>query len=117
MSSSSANTASTHTELGLAETGYDGCCEGCKKDSSELVFCNVCESTLCSDCWSEQVPHKKERQAPNAIPHEKTDPWIAKQVQNVFSPLRDDLARERMYLEDEDTSWFGSFIPSSTSLI
>jgi hypothetical protein len=117
MSSSSANAVSTPTGPELAETSRDGCCESCEEDPFELFFCNVCECTLCSNCWPKQVPHKKQRQISGAIPHEKTDPWIAKQVQKVFSPPLDDFAYERMYLEDEDTAWFGGFIPSSARRI
>src|SRR5438034_11314507 len=83
------------------------CCDNCDKPSSDLFFCNACKCTLCSDCWRDQVSHKKQRLAPGAIPHEKTDAWVAKQVQKVLSPQQDEFAYQKMFLEDEDTAWFG----------
>ncbi len=54
---------------------------------------------------------------PWAIPHEKTDPWVAKQVQKVLSPPLDDFTQQTMYLEDEDSAWFGEWIHSWTVVI
>jgi hypothetical protein len=89
------------------ETGGEECCDSCDKPFPDLFFCNVCKCTLCSDCWSTQVSHKKQRLAPGAIPHEKTDAWVAKQVQKVFSSPLEEPSCQEIYLADEDTTWFG----------
>jgi hypothetical protein len=44
---------------------------------------------------------------PGGIPHEKTDLWVAEQVEKVLSPPPDHLAYQQLYLEDEETAWFG----------
>lgn len=101
-----ANTSKSEPEP--AESQIDGGCDNddCKEDSP-VFFCNVCKSTLCSACWAAQISHKKLRLAPGSIPHEKTDPWVAKQVQKVLSPPSDDLIYHQLHLEDEETAWFG----------
>jgi hypothetical protein len=97
--------------LGPGENETDERCEINDIDpnnhSVDLCYCNVCECTFCSNCWGRQVSHRKQRLAPGAIPHEKTDPWVAKQVQNVLTPNSDDFASQQLYLEDEETAWFG----------
>src|SRR5271168_1030218 len=106
MSSPSGGGPTAPTELESPENGSKECSDSCDNHSPDLFFCNVCKCTLCSHCWSKQVSHKKERLAPGAIPHEKTDPWVAKQIQKVFSPPLDEFTYQGMYLEDEDTAWF-----------
>jgi hypothetical protein len=108
MSSSSGDSTVSKIGLESRENGCEGCRDTCDSLSLDLFFCNVCKCTLCSDCWSAQVPHKKQRLAPGEIPHEKTDPWVAKQVGTVFSPPLDEVAYQEMYLDDEDTAWFGA---------
>ena len=123
MSSPSVGSLAAPTGLESPENGYvdpadsKECCDSCEKPFPNLFFCNACKCTLCSDCWSKQVSHKKQRLAPGDIPHEKTDSWVAKQVQKVFSPPLDESTYQRMHLEDEDTAWFGEQIPSSASVL
>jgi hypothetical protein len=113
MSSRSADSLAAPTGLESPGNGYvdpadsKECCDSCEKPYPDLFFCNACKCTLCSGCWSNQVSHKKQRLAPGDIPHEKTDSWVAKQVQKVFSPPLDEPTYQRMHLEDEDTAWFG----------
>jgi len=101
-------TPESESEPEPTESEVDG---GCENDSCKVdypaYFCNVCESTLCSACWAAQVSHKKGRLARGAIPHEKTDPWVAKRVQKILSPPADDLSYHKLYLEDEETAWLG----------
>jgi hypothetical protein len=74
---------------------------------TDLCYCNVCKCTLCSNCWDRQIPHRKQQLGPGGIPHERTDPWVAKQVEKVLSPISDELAFQQLCLKDEETAWFG----------
>lgn len=116
MSSSSAESHVDPSGLGPVESGTGERCDACEKHSIDVFFCNVC-GPLCSGCWAGQVSHKKARLAPGAIPHEKTDPWVAKQVQKVLSPMSDEFAYQKQYLEDEETAWFGESDASCEVLI
>jgi hypothetical protein len=78
-----------------------------KSHSTDLCYCNVCKCTLCSNCWTRQVPHWKQQLGPGGIPHEKTDLWVAEQAEKVLSPPPDHPAYQQLYLEDEETAWFG----------
>jgi len=117
MSSPSAGSHFNPSGLVRDENGTGECCDDCNENSFDLSFCNICKFTLCPDCWAKQITHKKLRLESDAIPHEKTDPWVAKQVQKVLSPPADDFTQQKMYLEDEDSAWFGEWIPSSAVVV
>lgn len=72
-----------------------------------MYLCNVCNFPLCNDCWDLQIPHKRNLLGPGSVPHEKTDPYIARTIQKVLSPPKNEGVREQMYQDDEDTAWFG----------
>lgn len=83
-------------------------CEDCEEVLSDF-FCNVCQCSLCADCWDSQPAHRRKRLAPGQIPHEKTELLLANRVQNVFSYSGDERAFERLHKDDEITAWFGMF--------
>jgi hypothetical protein len=89
-------------------------CEACDEDeeealprNGELHFCYACQFVFCDNCWRVQLPHKRKRQATSAVVHEKTNPWIARKVQNALSPPSDEKAYTKLCKEDENTAWFG----------
>lgn len=82
-------------------------CDQCDKHDSELSYCNVCGSTFCAECWDSQVPHRKNRLAPGAVPHERTDHNVAMKIKDILDSKPSDTEQERLHKNDEDTSWFG----------
>lgn len=51
--------------------------------------------------------HRNRRMAIQMVPHEKTDYYLAKKVQQVLRPQLDDDARDELHRKDVDTTWFG----------
>ena len=54
-----------------------------------------------------QLSHKKNRLAPGAVPHEKTDHKIAKKVKNILSPNTTEAEQDMLLYNDQSTTWFG----------
>jgi hypothetical protein len=83
---------------------YADACESCDEHHSELFFCKC---VFCGECWERETPHRKNRRAPGAIPHEKTDLGLAAQIQAVFSNSIADVVFEELLANDRHTAWFG----------
>lgn len=47
------------------------------------------------------------RPNPGSLPHEKTDPYVAKKIRGVLSPRLEERQREKLHYDDIDTTWFG----------
>lgn len=90
-------------------------CDDCMKRVSEIWYCNVCNLSLCNPCWEGLLQHRRPGRL-NKTPHEKTDFQIAMKIQDVLSPPVDESVREKLYRDDEITSWFGK-IPRSMNNI
>lgn len=73
----------------------------------ERSYCNVCGNVFCDRCWPSQLPHKKNKFALGAVPHEKTDYKVAKKIQNIFTPNITDAEQNILHQNDENTTWFG----------
>jgi hypothetical protein len=86
-------------------------CEDCDEVLSDF-FCNVCQCSLCRDCWDRQPAHRRKRLAPGQIPHEKTELLLANRIQTVFSFSGDARTFERLHEDDEITAWFGMLSPN-----
>jgi hypothetical protein len=73
-----------------------------------LHFCHACDVILCERCWKVQLQHRRAgRNGKSAAVHEKSNPWIARQIQKILHPPTDDLAYAKLCAADEATSWFG----------
>ncbi|KAF2122021.1 hypothetical protein BDV96DRAFT_640090 [Lophiotrema nucula] len=81
-------------------------CEDCEEVLSDY-FCNVCQCSLCAECWDRQPAHRRKRLAPGQVPHEKTELQLANRLHTVFSYAGDERALERLHKEDEVSAWFG----------
>jgi hypothetical protein len=90
-------------------TSYSTSCENCNTSGRDVQYCNVCESSFCAHCWSEQFAHKRNKLGPGGIPHEKTRPGVAEKVRKALAPPVDDRVREQMYSDDAPSSWFGIY--------
>ena len=80
-------------------------CEDCELERPILWFCRACNLAFCNECWSKQLPHRKNK--PGDVVHEKTNTEIAEKVKNVLTPPVDEMMCEKLHHDDEMTAWFG----------
>lgn len=81
-------------------------CDDCQTCGVRRFYCNVCSFVFCEPCWERQFPHRM-RPVPGALPHEKTDHHVAKKIGNVLTPQLKEEQREKLHMDDIDTTWFG----------
>jgi hypothetical protein len=82
-------------------------CELCQTYGHQRHYCNVCTVVLCDPCWESQFLHRTERANTGSLPHEKTNPHVAKKIKAVLNPQLKEEQREKLHLDDIDTTWFG----------
>ncbi len=82
-------------------------CDQCETSETDLTYCNACDSVFCPRCWDSQLPHRKNRLAPGAIPHERTDHHVARKIKGILESKPSESERETLHRDDEDTGWFG----------
>jgi predicted acylesterase/phospholipase RssA len=91
------------------DTDDEWCCGQARRSGAALSYCYPCSTSYCDACWSRQRSHRQARHQTSAgIPHEKTDPAIAKQIEETLEADRDDEQQALLHIADEDTSWFGA---------
>lgn len=71
------------------------------------MYCNVCDGIFCDHCWPVQIPHKKGRMAPGAIPHERTNYELATKIRAILEAKMTSAEQDMLHKNDEDTTWFG----------
>ncbi|KIW04786.1 uncharacterized protein PV09_03974 [Verruconis gallopava] len=90
---------------------FDIYCEACEPEEQALDqtlhFCYACDVTLCERCWNVQLQHRRAKIGKSVAIHEKANPWIARQINNILSPPTDELSYARLCAADESTAWFG----------
>lgn len=62
---------------------------------------------LCERCWNVQLQHRRAQNGKSGAIHEKANPWVARQIQNILHPPTDELSYAKLCAADETTSWFG----------
>jgi hypothetical protein len=82
-------------------------CDLCHECGHRRYFCNVCAVVFCDPCWEAQFIHRTKRSNPGSLPHEKTDPHVAKKIGGVLNPQLKEEQREKLHHDDIDTTWFG----------
>lgn len=93
----------------LEDTDDDWCCTRACELRAAVFYCYPCKTTYCDICWDRQRPHKQARPQPSGgIPHEKTDPAVAKKIEETLEADRNDEQQALLHVADEDTSWFGA---------
>lgn len=70
-------------------------------------FCYPCGHVFCDRCWGRSPPHVRKR-VQGGIPHEKTDPRLAKIIEQTLEVELDEKQQSWMHLKDENSSWFGT---------
>ncbi|KAF9892309.1 hypothetical protein FE257_002086 [Aspergillus nanangensis] len=81
----------------------------CRKRASEAkhYFCYPCNCVFCSSCWGKSPPHRNAN-VRGGIPHEKTDPGLARIIEQTLEAEMDDKAQTFSLMKDEDSAWFGT---------
>ena len=84
-------------------------CDPCGREQPSVAYCSNCRYQFCRMHWAEQWAHKgKTEQKPNdGVPHEKTDPWLAKNIELIIEPSLSQEEQNRLHQADDDTTWFG----------
>lgn len=81
-------------------------CDQCELEREDVSFCPVCSFNYCAEHWDGQMLHRKTRPT-NGVPHEKTNPHVAKQILSIIEPCSDEIVQESLHRADEETTWFG----------
>ncbi|KAL2820557.1 hypothetical protein BDW59DRAFT_174473 [Aspergillus cavernicola] len=76
-------------------------------NNEHCYFCYPCGHVFCDRCWARSPPHVRQR-VQRGIPHEKTDPRLAKIIEQTLEIELDEKAQALMHLNDENSSWFGT---------
>ncbi|OQO10125.1 hypothetical protein B0A48_04482 [Cryoendolithus antarcticus] len=87
-----------------SEVCEDDRCAGAQKP---IWHCVDCDSSYCSTCWPLQGPHKPKKRGRDGLPHEKTDPLVARRLDAILNPTKDPLEIQRLHEADQLTKWFG----------
>lgn len=89
-------------------------CGKSKPSVEECYFCWPCNGTIfCNECWDMCPPHQTTRRKRvnhngSGLPHEKTEPAVAKKIFDTLQSDRDHDEQALLHVQDEDTSWFGA---------
>ena len=81
-------------------------CDQCNRVRDDVSFCPVCEFHYCSAHWDSQLLHQRQI-VKDGVPHERTDPRLAKRVKSIIEPSWTDDQQIQHHRADEDTTWFG----------
>jgi patatin-like phospholipase/acyl hydrolase/energy-coupling factor transporter ATP-binding protein EcfA2 len=91
------------------EDDSDICCDDSRKGDVEYHFCWPCDTVYCDHCWPRPRPHRKRAQPIGGLPHEQTDPFVAKKIKSALEADLTDREQAMLHIQDEDTSWFGAW--------
>lgn len=89
------------------EEDSEYCCAIARSGDVQTHFCWPCNTIFCDRCWFRQMAHRKRAQT-GGIPHEQTDPFVAKKIQNALEVDLTDKEQAMLHIQDDDTSWFGA---------
>ncbi|PLB46500.1 hypothetical protein P170DRAFT_457118 [Aspergillus steynii IBT 23096] len=73
----------------------------------QCSFCYPCGYVFCERCWDKSPPHRRQR-IQGGIPHEKTDPKLARIIEQTLEADVDEKTQAFLHMKDEDSSWFGT---------
>ncbi|KAL3429839.1 hypothetical protein BDV09DRAFT_202723 [Aspergillus tetrazonus] len=82
-------------------------CGSLPASNMRCYFCYPCGHVFCDRCWGRSPPHVRKR-VQGGIPHEKTDPRLAKIIEQTLEVELDEKQQSWMHLKDENSSWFGT---------
>ena len=103
------------SDAGVEPVDEDLCyCGRANASVEECYFCWPCDGTIfCKECWNDCPPHRKTSRKQinhkgSGLPHEKTDPAVARKIFDTLQSDRDHEEQALLHVQDEDTSWFGA---------
>lgn len=82
-------------------------CEALPAYGGQCFFCYPCNCIFCPDCWPRSPPHRKPP-VRGGIPHEKTDPKLARIIEQTLEADIDEKTQSYLHMRDEDSAWFGT---------
>jgi len=91
-------------------------CDQCGTEQPFVSYCPACSFHFCASHWDCQILHHSGR-AVNGVPHEKTDPHLAKRIKSIIEPSISEEEQNRLHREDDDTTWFGVFPNAAGQLL
>jgi energy-coupling factor transporter ATP-binding protein EcfA2 len=96
----------SHHNGGVSPRKSHATCDQCQRKQDWVSFCPVCNFNYCQTHWDSQPLHR-ERLTVNGVPHEKTNPDLAKRITSVIEPSVNDAEQNQLHIADDDTTWFG----------
>jgi energy-coupling factor transporter ATP-binding protein EcfA2 len=87
-------------------------CEQCLSEQPFVSYCPACSFHFCRDHWEGQPLHHGQRLV-NGVPHEKTDPLVARKIKSIIEPSISEEEQNLLHRADDDTTWFG-VLPDAT---
>ncbi|KAF7505357.1 hypothetical protein GJ744_000978 [Endocarpon pusillum] len=114
---SSATNLTPINEDTMGDDDPEVCCDDAKDENVPCHFCWPCHAVYCDDCWSRQMAHKKRAQTAAGIPHEKTEPSVAKKIQIALEANLTHKEQATLHVRDEDTSWFGAWKDENDDMV
>ena len=87
-------------------------CEQCLSEQPFVSYCPACSFHFCRDHWEGQPLHHGQRFV-NGVPHEKTDPLVARKIKSIIEPSTSEEEQNLLHRADDDTTWFG-VLPDAT---
>ncbi|KAL4750029.1 hypothetical protein BDW72DRAFT_121271 [Aspergillus terricola var. indicus] len=108
---SSNRVSSTHPEP--EERCY---CGSLPASDGRSYFCYPCGYVFCDRCWGRSPPHVRMR-VQGGIPHEKTDPRLAKIIEQTLEVELDEKQQSWMHLNDQNSSWFGTMTDDDDDMV
>jgi predicted acylesterase/phospholipase RssA/energy-coupling factor transporter ATP-binding protein EcfA2 len=94
--------------VGRGEDEDEVCCDKARSKKVQCYFCWPCDTVYCDDCWVRQRAHKKRSQTASGVPHERTNPAIAKKIQGALESDGADREQAFLHVRDEETLWFSA---------
>ena len=91
---------------GISPRKSHATCDQCQRKQDRVSFCPVCNFNYCQTHWDSQPLHRQ-RLTVNGVPHEKTNPDLAKRITSVIEPSVNDAEQNQLHIADDDTTWFG----------
>jgi energy-coupling factor transporter ATP-binding protein EcfA2 len=102
----------SHRSGGASPRESHATCDQCQRKQDWVSFCPVCNFNYCQAHWDSQPLHR-EMLTVNGVPHEKTNPDLAKRITSVIEPSINDAEQNQLHVADDDTTWFG-VLPDQT---
>lgn len=83
--------------------------KSCSTPDKTVWYCVHCSSSFCDECWPDQIPHGKDKVAPDTLRHEKSRKSIVELYRDIVQNKVTAAELHDLHRNDEDTLWFGKY--------